>query len=133
MCRLDGSNSAKWSLWSRREMPIICRYCSFDFCRYNVFLVSSTACSVKQPDRALQMFGVHIQWTCDALVSQGLQGKGADEWMDLLRKPRLEIRIVIFRRSYSNGLHTDNTISHKSRIMMKVFILHSKYWDHRLK
>jgi hypothetical protein len=28
--------------------------------------------------------------------------------MDLLRKPHLAVRIVIFPRSHSNGLHTDN-------------------------
>ena len=31
--------------------------------------------------------------------------------MDLLRKPRLKIPIVIFPRSHSNGLLTDNTNS----------------------
>jgi hypothetical protein len=111
ICRLDCNNNPLWSLWSRREMSIFCRYCSFDLCRNNVILGSSTACSLKVPATALQMFGVHIQWTRDLLLSQGLQSKRTDEWMYLLRKPHLAIRIVICPRSHPNGIHTNNTIT----------------------
>jgi hypothetical protein len=56
-------------------MSIFCQYCSFDLRRYNVFLGSSNACSVELPFKSFQVFGVHIQWKRDTLLSMTLNLK----------------------------------------------------------